>query len=81
MAIVGYGTDPKKGDYWILKNSYGSEWGENGELPFVNFIYIANNANPDWKIKFFNLRLHANETRHQSMRCGHWFFVRHIVEF
>ena len=30
LFLVGHGTDPVEGDYWILKNSYGAAWGENG---------------------------------------------------
>lgn len=30
MLAVGYGTNPNDGDYYILKNSYGTGWGEDG---------------------------------------------------
>ena len=35
LLLVGYGTDSTHGDYWILKNSYGSSWGDNGFMRLV----------------------------------------------
>lgn len=46
VAIVGYGTDGGD-DYWIVRNSWGGSWGEQGyiRLPYgINACGIANFA-------------------------------------
>jgi len=46
VAVVGYGTDSGK-NYWIVRNSWGSTWGESGYMRLVmgkNECGISNSA-------------------------------------
>jgi len=32
VQLVGYGTDPKYGDYYLVRNSWSSQWGDQGYI-------------------------------------------------
>jgi len=32
IQVVGYDSDPVHGDYWIVRNSWGSNWGDGGYI-------------------------------------------------
>jgi len=32
VQLVGFGTDPQLGDYWLIRNSWSPMWGEEGYL-------------------------------------------------
>jgi len=37
VQLVGYGVDSSLGDYWLVRNSWGSGWGEKGYIRIKRF--------------------------------------------
>lgn len=32
VVLVGWGQDDEENKYWIVRNSYGTKWGQNGDF-------------------------------------------------
>ena len=35
VGVVGWGTDEDNNSYWVVRNSWGTEWGEDGFMRIV----------------------------------------------
>jgi C1A family cysteine protease len=52
VAIVGYGTEGGQ-DYWVIRNSWGSNWGEEGYFRFLRGTGVCG-VNTDVSIAYVN---------------------------
>ena len=69
MPVVGYGTQPDGQKFWLLKNSWGEQWGEDGFLKLVRGMpgngSLGLAANPGYPVK-----ISANPSHQRHLEQG-----------
>lgn len=52
VTLVGWGTDPQYGEYWIVKNSWGTTWGDQNNPGYFNFAMSTSDYNSGYGLDY-----------------------------
>jgi KDEL-tailed cysteine endopeptidase len=68
VAIVGYGTSLDGKQYWIVKNSWGPEWGEKGYIRMQRGVNAEEGLCGIAMEASYPIKLSSNNTKKTSFK-------------